>query len=61
MYTYNANPEAEVGALSLPGQSGLRYERRVGFGIYNLVIDHSHVIRKPWILFPAQKSREPNT
>lgn len=58
MCTYNASPEAEAGALSMPDQSGLRYERRMGFGIYNLVIDHSHVIGKPWVLFPAQKSRE---
>lgn len=61
MCTYNANPEAEAGALSMPGQYGLRYERRMGFGIYNLVADHSHVICKPWVLFPAQKSKEPNT
>lgn len=57
MCTYNANPEAEAGALNMPGQYGLR----MGFGIYNLVADHSQVICKPWVLFPAQKSKEPNT
>lgn len=32
MCTYNANPEAEAGALSMPGQYGLR----MGFGICHM-------------------------